>query len=99
MELMAEEFNSKRSIEVDNKQQRLSVTRILVKQFVRLAMKGHPKALFPALEFVDKHQKAAARRESQKRHLLPTREEISKMTDQERTDLYMQALKKANGEE
>jgi Family of unknown function (DUF5681) len=98
-ELIGEELESTRYVEIDNKRVKLTVAKLLVKQFIRLAMKGDPKALFPALEAADKHQKAAAKRESQKKHRFPTREEISKMTDQERTDLYMQTLKKANGEE
>jgi DNA phosphorothioation-dependent restriction protein DptG len=98
-ELIGEELESTRYVEIDNKRVKLTVKRLLVKQFIRLAIKGHAKALFPALEAADKHQKAAAKREAQKTHRRPTREEISKMTDQERTDLYMQTLKKVNGEE
>jgi DNA phosphorothioation-dependent restriction protein DptG len=98
-ELIGEELESTRYIEIDNKRVKMPVKKIVIKQLMRLAMKGHPKALFPVLELADKHQKAIAKREAQKKHRFPTKEEISKMTDQERTVLYMQTLKKVNGEE
>jgi hypothetical protein len=70
----------------------IPVTKILVKQLINLAMKGNPKALFPVLEMADKRRKAAARREAQKQHPFPTKEEISKMTEQEMTALYMEVI-------
>jgi hypothetical protein len=98
-ELIGEELESTRYIEMDNKRVRLPVKKILIKQFLRLAMKGHPKALFPALELADKHQKAAAKRHAQSKNRFPTEEERSKMTAQELTDLYMQTLKRVNRED
>jgi hypothetical protein len=98
-ELIGEELESTRFIEIDNKRVKLSTTRILVKRFMQLALKGDRKALFPALEYADKHQKAAAKRVAQSKSKYPTKEERSKMTDQELTDLYMQALKIVNREE
>jgi ribosomal protein L12E/L44/L45/RPP1/RPP2 len=97
-ELIGEELESTRYVEIDNKRVKLTVKKLLVKQFIHLAMKGHPKALFPALEAADKHQKAAARREAQKNYRRPTREEMSKMTEQELTALYMQTVKSINPE-
>jgi DNA phosphorothioation-dependent restriction protein DptG len=97
-ELIGEELESTRYVEIDNKRVKLTVKRLLVKQFIHQALKGHSKALFPALEAADRHQKAAAKREAQKNHRFPTREEISKMTEQEMTALYMQTLKSINRE-
>ena len=98
-ELIGEELERTRYITIDNERVKLPVNRLLVMQLFNLALKGHPKALILSLGEVDKHQKATAKREAQKQHRFPTKEEISKMTDQERIDLYMQTLKKLNGEE
>jgi hypothetical protein len=98
-ELIGEELDSTRFIVVDGKRVKLPVTKILVKQLVTLAMKGNPKAFFPVLEMVEKHQKAAARRDAQNRNPFPTKEEISKMTEQEMTALYMKTIKGVNRDE
>jgi Family of unknown function (DUF5681) len=98
-EIIGEELESSRYVEIDNKREKLSITRLLVKQYIRMALKGNIKAILSLLELAAERRKATAKLDAQSKSKYPTKEERSKMTDQELTDLYMQTLKAVNREE
>jgi hypothetical protein len=96
--LVAAELESKHSIGVGTKQVQLPLRQLLIKQFIRVAMKGNIKALFHALEMLDTIQQSAAKQEAQKRVPHYTMEDLKKMTSQQLSDLYRSTLAEGNRE-
>jgi Family of unknown function (DUF5681) len=99
LHLVEKELNSKHSISVGTRQIELPLKLLLVKQLLRIAMKGNTKALFFVLEMLDTIQKANAKKQTQSLRSRYRTEDIQNMTDDERTELYFKTLRQVNGEE
>jgi hypothetical protein len=99
LDLMEQELNSMHSITVGTRQIRVPLRFLLVKQLVRVAMKGNTKALFLSLEMLDTIQKANAKRYQQSLRPRINREDFKNMTEDQLTELYFKTLRQVNGEE
>lgn len=96
--MIGQELDRKRVIEIDNRRETVTTTEILIKKLFVLAMKGDKKALLWSLEMAETHMKAKVTvRDAQSRRRFPSKEEMSKMTQQQLTDLYMETLKEVKG--
>lgn len=87
---------TKRTVIISGNQTKLSVEDILIERLIERAAKGDMKALLLLLGESQKYQNNRAKIKTAARPIL-SREEIKKLTEQERVDLYMKCLKRANG--
>lgn len=99
LDLVEDELNSKHSINVGTGQIQVPLKHLLIKQLLRVAMKGNTKALFLSLEMLDTIQKANAKRYQQSLRPRIDREDFKNMTEQQLTELYFKTLKQVKGEE
>ena len=99
LDLMEQELNSKHSINVGTGQIRVPLKFLLVKQLLRVAMKGNTKALFLSLEMLDTIQKANAKRYEQSLRPRINRDDFKNMTEDQLTELYFKTIRGLNGEE
>ncbi len=97
-DMIATQLNKKHSITIEGRCTKLPLKEIILMQFFKLAAKGHPKALFASLEMIENLQ-TSARNKLRKKDPKYTREDIEKMTDEERVKLYMYTLAAMNREE
>jgi hypothetical protein len=93
LDLVEEELDNKHPISVGEKHIQVTLKRLLIKQLLRLAMKGNTKALFLALEMLDRIQKTNAARYEETLRPRINREELKTMTQDQLTALYFEALK------
>jgi hypothetical protein len=99
LDLVEEELDSKHSVTVGARQIQVPLKRLLVKQLLRVAMKGNIKALLLSLEMFDTIQKANAKKTAQKLEPRIKAEDLKNMTEEQLTELYFRTLKKVDGEE
>jgi hypothetical protein len=99
LDLVEEELESKHSINVGTRQIQVPLKLLLVKQLLRVAMKGNIKALLLSLEMLDTIQKANAKKNAQQLEPRIKTEDLKNMTEEQLTELYFRTLKKADGEE
>jgi hypothetical protein len=99
LDLVEEELDSKHSVSVGTRQIQVPLKRLLVKQLLRVAMKGNIKALLLSLEMLDTIQKANAKKNAQKLEPRIKAEDLRNMTEEQLTELYFRTLKKADGDE
>jgi hypothetical protein len=99
IDLIAAELNSKHVLDAGGRQVEVPLKIVLIRQVIRLACKGHPKALLWALEMIELVQRNETNRHASE-SMPPsiTREQLSRMTKQERVDLYMKSLREAGRE-
>jgi hypothetical protein len=96
VELIAAELNSKHLLDVGGRQVEVPLKIVLIRQVLRLACKGHPKALDWALESMALVQQSEVKRHASERpHFRISSEEISKMTEEELRKLYDQLTSEA----
>lgn len=96
-EMFAAELNRSLTIQSAEGATRIPMKVALIRQFLKLAAKGHSKALFSSLEMLENVQRKKAKIDAQRAAPKYTKEMIEGMTEQERTDLYMETLKQAHG--
>jgi hypothetical protein len=99
LDLMEKELNSKHSINVGTRQLQVPLKHLLVKQLLRVAMKGNTKALFFTLEMLDTIQKTNAKRYAEALQPRINAEDLKSMTEDQLAELYFKTLKKVSGEE
>jgi hypothetical protein len=99
LDLVEDELNSKHSVNVGTEQIQVPLKHLLIKQLLRVAMKGNTKALFLSLEMLDTIQKTNAKRYEQSRRPRITSEDIKNMTEQQMTDLYFKTIRQVDGED
>jgi hypothetical protein len=99
VELIAAELNTKHLLEVGGNQVEVPLKVVLIRQVIRLACKGHPKALIWALEMVELVQQTEVKRHASEDAYTQIRpEDLRKMSETELRDLYMQSLNEAGRE-
>ena len=92
LDIAEEEFNSTHTMVIGDKQVNLPMKRLLVKQLLRLAMKGNTKALLLSLEMLDTIQKANAKRYSDSLRPRFNKDDLKGKTSDELTAIYFQML-------
>lgn len=96
-EMFAAELNRSLTIRSDGGTTRMAVKIVLIRQFLKLAAKGNPRALFTSLEMLENVQRKTAKIAAQRAGHKYTKEMIEGMTEQERTDLYMETVRRVHG--
>jgi hypothetical protein len=94
VDLVAAELNSKHFLDAGDGQVEVPFKVVMIRQVMRLACKGNPKALLWVLEMIELVQRNETNQHaSESMTSSITREQVSKMTEQERVDLYMKSLR------
>jgi hypothetical protein len=93
-DIVLEELNELQTIEKDGTRIRIPLLRIMIKQYIRSAAKGNTRALLTIMELLDDglSRKKIAEREAIRAKEPPL--DLSKMTQDELTQLYFETLKK-----
>jgi len=95
---MTAELNSKHFIDVGGRQVEVPLKIVLIRQVIKLASKGHQKALDWTLEMMALVQQSEAKRHaSEKTYPTISRDELNKLSLEELHSLYDQAVKRDFG--
>lgn len=93
LELISAELNAKHLLEVGGKQVEVPLKVVLIRQVIRLACKGHPKALIWALHMVELVQRSEVKRHvSDDSYDRVSRVDLSKLSVAELQDLYVKSF-------
>jgi hypothetical protein len=98
-EMFADELNRTLVLRSNDGSTRISVRLALIRQFLKLAANGHPKALFASLDKFEVVQRKQAKEDATRAAPKYTREMIAAMSEGEKTALYMKLVKQAKGED
>ncbi len=88
---------SKRLVVISGNRVNLSIEDILLERLIERAAKGDVKALFFLLSESTKYRAAQEQAKTPARRIY-SKQDLAKMTNQERTDLYMKTLRSMNGQ-
>lgn len=100
LNLIADELNTRHTIELGGRQCQIPMKILIIKQVMRQAMKGDYKSLHTVLRMIDLVERSEAARlaSAERAEHRFTEEQLRKMSAEERTALYFQTIREIDGQ-
>lgn len=98
-DMIAAQLSKKHRILVEGKPKWVPMQEIIIMQFLKLAAKGNPKALFATLDIFAMATEKAQNDEQRQSKLNYTQEDLRKLTPEQQNQLYLDTLAEINREE